>query len=410
VRAPLSFAYGNLLFGASLQDAWALFVCPAHAYAGLSAQGKHEQLGQMASALAAVGADVQLIRVGRAWARERYVHQQHAIDTPHPQALAAYLDDQSEVIAQVGSARPWCAIAVRLAEPQRDLTTTVERISERPARQWWRAAREAIAWHDRRLLRASELERLRLAADRAHALLADQLDVRPARSAEVQWLVRRAFCRGLGDPVVDELHEPQALVFEANGEALLEPLEADVPRWCDGLVEHRGRALRIDSELGCSWQAQVVLGALPERAVFPGARAEALFVPVEALPFPVDVCLAGRFVPNELALRLVQRRIRTQTRSPGRRRTATRGSPTRASSAPLLGATAVFGVRSEQEAGRVLALLGLDPDDERLRRQLLEFSAGRCLLRDHQGRIEAVQVDLASRRLLAGLSTTPAAG
>jgi hypothetical protein len=75
--------------------------------------------------------------------------------------------------------------------------------------------------------------------------------------------------------------------------------------------------------------------------------------------------------------------------------------------APLLGATAVFGVRSEQEAGRARALLGLDPDDERLRRQLLEFSAGRCLLRDHQGRIEAVQVDLASRRLLGELSTTP---
>jgi hypothetical protein len=40
-------------------------------------------------------------------------------------------------------------------------------------------------------------------------------------------------------------------------------------------------------------------------------------------------------------------------------------------------------------------------EDERLRRQLLEFSAGR------QGRIEAVQVDLASRRLLGELSATP---
>jgi hypothetical protein len=75
--------------------------------------------------------------------------------------------------------------------------------------------------------------------------------------------------------------------------------------------------------------------------------------------------------------------------------------------APLLGATAVFGVRSEQEAARALSLLGLDPDDEQLRRRLLDFTTGRCLLRDHQGRIEAVQVDLASRRLLGELSTTP---
>jgi hypothetical protein len=67
----------------------------------------------------------------------------------------------------------------------------------------------------------------------------------------------------------------------------------------------------------------------------------------------------------------------------------------------------VFGVRSEQEAARSLSLLGLDPEDEHLCRQLLEFSAARCLLRDHQGRIEAVQVDMASRRLLSALSTTP---
>jgi hypothetical protein len=75
--------------------------------------------------------------------------------------------------------------------------------------------------------------------------------------------------------------------------------------------------------------------------------------------------------------------------------------------APLLGATAVFGVRSEQEAARSLSLLGLDADDEQLRRRLLDFSAGRCLLRDYQGRVEAVQVDIASRRLLRELSTTP---
>jgi hypothetical protein len=71
--------------------------------------------------------------------------------------------------------------------------------------------------------------------------------------------------------------------------------------------------------------------------------------------------------------------------------------------APLLGATAVFGVRSEQEAARSLALLGLDPDDGRLRRRLLDFSAGRCLLRDHRRRIEAVRVHVASSATRAGI-------
>jgi hypothetical protein len=98
---------------------------------------------------------------------------------------------------------------------------------------------------------------------------------------------------------------------------------------------------------------------------------------------------------SELAVPIISTQLVTDTMSDGD------------TLAPLLGATAVFGVRSEQEAARSLLLLGLDPDDEQLRRQLLDFSAGRCLLRDHEGRIEAVQVDLASKRLLRELSTTP---
>jgi hypothetical protein len=76
----------------------------------------------------------------------------------------------------------------------------------------------------------------------------------------------------------------------------------------------------------------------------------------------------------------------------------------------LIGATFVFGLRSDVEAGRALELLGLDPDDRALRTRLLEFAAGRCLMRDHRGRIEAVQVDLVAPWLLRALSTTPTAG
>jgi len=73
----------------------------------------------------------------------------------------------------------------------------------------------------------------------------------------------------------------------------------------------------------------------------------------------------------------------------------------------LLGATFVFGMRSEAEAGRALALLGLDPEDRRARERLLEMEAGRCLLRDHSGRVEAIQVELVAPALLRAFSTTP---
>ena len=74
----------------------------------------------------------------------------------------------------------------------------------------------------------------------------------------------------------------------------------------------------------------------------------------------------------------------------------------------LIGATFVFGMRSDAEAARALSLLGLDPEDRRMRQCLLELDAGRCLFRDHLGRVEAIQVDVVAPALLRALSTTPA--
>jgi hypothetical protein len=73
----------------------------------------------------------------------------------------------------------------------------------------------------------------------------------------------------------------------------------------------------------------------------------------------------------------------------------------------LIGATFVFGMRSEREAERALALLDLDPNDRALRDRLLGFDAGRCLMRDHRGRVEAVQIEVLVPRLLTAFSTTP---
>jgi hypothetical protein len=45
-----------------------------------------------------------------------------------------------------------------------------------------------------------------------------------------------------------------------------------------------------------------------------------------------------------------------------------------------------------------LRLLGLDEDDAGLQQRLTGFRRGRCLMRDHQGRISPVQVDLGDAR------------
>jgi hypothetical protein len=311
--------YGNLVFGAGLDDGWAAFTVPTASYQWLPEDGKRGRFLALLGALEAVAADVQIVRVSRRWEVSVYAEEMSggaeemsreaeamSCDT---RARGRYVAAHVRRLQELEAQRPALFLLVSLRDPERDVASYVSRAAERHPREWVRALKSGLLPHDRRLLRVTELERARVRADQAHARLADFLAARPATGAELQWLVRRAFCRDLGEPAVDGLHEPRALLFERNGEALLAPLEGDVLRWMDSWVEHSPRTLRIESELGVSWQAQLVVGALPELVHFPGARAELMFAPVESLPFGVDLSLNARFLPNELALRIARRRI-----------------------------------------------------------------------------------------------------
>jgi AAA-like domain len=316
VRAPIAFVYGNCVFAHGFDDGWAAFAVEVSSYAWLGEEAKRARFLALLGALEAVEADVQILRVFRRWRLRLYAQEMSGEHGPvvasarrHAGPRRRYVDAHARRLEDVGQAEPAVFVLVSLREPERDVATYVSALAERRPRELLEAVRRALSPRDRRLLKATELEGARLRADQAHARLADLLPVRQARTVELQWLVRRAFCRGLGEPVVDGLHEPRALAFERNGEAVLAPLEGDVMRWMDGHVEHRGRVLRVESELGTSWQAQLVVGALPERTQFPGARAELMFAPVESLPFGVDLSLNARYLPNELALRIARRRI-----------------------------------------------------------------------------------------------------
>lgn len=73
----------------------------------------------------------------------------------------------------------------------------------------------------------------------------------------------------------------------------------------------------------------------------------------------------------------------------------------------LVGVYLLFGQDSIPEAERALAMLGLDPSDPHLRSLLLDARQGLCLMRDLDGRIGLVQIDLVSPELLAALDNTP---
>ncbi|MFI4991487.1 MAG: ATP-binding protein [Solirubrobacterales bacterium] len=315
MRAPIRFTYGNCVFAEDLSDAWAAFQIKPSSYQWLDEDDKRARFLALLGALETLEADVQILRLACDPSPDRYEAELEqevgapARSEPHTSARRSYLRDHVRRLAELGSTSPALFVLVSLREPERDVASYVSKAVERKPGDWRRALSEAFALRDPAFLKARELERVRVRADQAHARLIEFLPARPARGVELQWLVRRAFCRGLGEPQVDGLHEPRALVFERNGEAVLAPLEGDVLRWGDSHVEHHGRFLRVESEQGTSWQAHLVLGAVPDQLEFPGSRAELMFAAPESLPFGIDLSLNARFLPNELALRIARRRI-----------------------------------------------------------------------------------------------------
>jgi hypothetical protein len=303
-RLPIWFLYGNCVYGEGPDDAWAAFAVGTSSYAWLSEERKRARMLDLLAAIEALEADVQLVRVNRAVSS---VESREWSTTTA--SLRAYRDAEGKLLAQARASQPQMYLFVSLRTPERDIASSLSSLAEARPRDWAAGLRAAFSSGRRRLLSAQELERTRVSVDRVHDRLASYLSVRPARGVELQWLVRRAFCRGLGEPEVEGLHEPRALAFERNGRAVLAPLEADVLRWMNCVVQRRSRCLRVESELGESWQAHLVLGALPASVSFPGAGAELMFAPVESLAFDVDLCLNARFLPNALALRIARRRI-----------------------------------------------------------------------------------------------------
>jgi hypothetical protein len=73
----------------------------------------------------------------------------------------------------------------------------------------------------------------------------------------------------------------------------------------------------------------------------------------------------------------------------------------------LIGTYLIFGQESDAEAKRALAQIALDPNDGGLVARLRGYRRGRCLMRDLDGRVGELQVDLVFRYLRDALNTTP---
>src|SRR5215472_3017591 len=195
---PISFVYGNIVFGRRLDDAWAAFALPCSSYRWLAEEAKRARLGALVGALEAIEADFQVLRVSRAWdvaaylseahtgsagaaperepsegsdgvassgchlsssaasperePSDRRAHLERAGGERRAQATRRYLAAQAERLRERAAGEPALFLLVSLREPERDISSYVSRAAEQHPREWLRSLGRALSARDRRLL------------------------------------------------------------------------------------------------------------------------------------------------------------------------------------------------------------------------------------------------------------------
>ncbi|MEU5436442.1 ATP-binding protein [Streptomyces sp. NPDC020719] len=262
---------------------------------------------------------------------------------------------------QVGSAarhpgqHPWAETAeaaLTLLEGQemhrRTLWLAVPLNTEKGARAW--AAGTGAVWADLAgqlglapaAVTRREVAACRRQAERIEAQLSGAVSFRPARPAEVVWMVQHALRRGLAEPLLAEAESSTLYGGRLHGGQLRSPSYADLglvrlleggitpaedgvadgededdvasttsragrgPWWRRGTASPLVRRwLQVETEDGCGYQAHLALAECPKAV---SVEAADLFAQLEGLQFPVDYCIDLTLVPAEKAKAQVQRK------------------------------------------------------------------------------------------------------
>lgn len=305
-RFPLRYARGNVLIGPGTEAA-ALYRAETVSFPFLPVsekwglQRRLERFGHLA------GADLSIWRVQRAYPAERYAPELVGTADPRhadPSGWLDYLRGHEARLAELGSSLPEVYVAICLGEPPKGRLGSLDRARRR--------VEEMAGVGGPQPLSGVELGELAGAEQRCFERLSGLLGLRRATTAELQWLLRRASCRGIAEPELDPAWEPDALLLEGGeGEGSYEPLGHDLWRCANApMTEDPSEppSLMVEAEEGRSFQAFLCAGSLAEEASFPG-DAELLFSPLEDAGFPVDAVLHARWIGNREALGQVRKRI-----------------------------------------------------------------------------------------------------
>lgn len=303
---PLRYARRNVLIGAGGQAA-AFYRAETTSYPFASVADKWALLRRIERFAHLVGADFSIWRVNRAYPAERYAEGlAESANSRHadPNAWRAYLEGHQARLAGLQSSLSEVYVAVCLGERPQGHLRSLGRARRR--------VEELAGVGAPRPISRSELEELAGAERRCLERLGGLLGLRRASTTELQWLLRRAACRGVAEPVLEANWEPDAVVeVDGEGERSWRPLGHDLWRCANApMSEDPGEppSLAVEAEEGTSFQAFLCAGSLAEEAGFPGP-AELLHAPFEDAGFPADAVLHAQWIGNREALGQVRKRI-----------------------------------------------------------------------------------------------------
>lgn len=303
---PLRYARRNVLIGAGGQAA-ALYRAETTSYPFASVSDKWALLHRLERFAHLVGADFSIWRVNRAYPAERYAEGlEGSADPRHadPKAWQRYLEGHQAHLAGLEPSLPEVYVAVCLGERPKGHLRSLDRARRR--------VEELAGVGAPRPISRKELEEMAADERRCFERLGALLGLRRASTTELQWLLRRAACRGVAEPALEANWEPDALVEEdGEGGRSYRPLGHDLWRCANApMSEDPGEPplLAVEAEEGTSFQTFLCAGSLAEEASFPGP-AELLFAPFEDAGFPADAVVHAQWIGNREALGQVRKRI-----------------------------------------------------------------------------------------------------
>ncbi|MFC7308984.1 ATP-binding protein [Streptomyces monticola] len=179
----------------------------------------------------------------------------------------------------------------------------------------------------------TEVDDYRDQAARVEAQVGGSVALRPARPAEVVWMLQHAVSRGLAEPLLAEAETSKAYGGDIHNGRLRSPSYADLgqvrlaeggkpsaasesaapskehaarPWWRRGQTSPLARRwLQVETDAGSGYQAHLALAECPPAIAADSAD---LLAQLESLAFPVDFCVDLSLVESEKAKAQIQRK------------------------------------------------------------------------------------------------------